>query len=30
VQGETNMDKWLEQWLEETMNEINTNKDGEL
>jgi hypothetical protein len=31
VQEETNMDKWLELWLDETMEEIErNNKEEEL
>jgi hypothetical protein len=30
VRGETNMDKWLEEWLDETMNEIKTTKGDKL
>jgi hypothetical protein len=29
VQEETNMDKWLELWLDETMKEIEMNNEGE-
>jgi len=27
MQEGTEMDRWLEQWLEETMKEINLNKE---
>jgi len=31
VQEETNMDKWLELWLDETMKEIEmNNEEGNL
>jgi hypothetical protein len=29
VQEETNMDKWLELWLDETMDEIEMNNKEE-
>jgi len=29
VQEETNMDKWLELWLDETMKEIEINNEEE-